>query len=98
MRRKLMICLAYSGAPMEPDGTEWNLKRAVRRPSWPSASFHSAPGPVCANLWNKTGTFGNRVLYVDNRGIAGLAGCVQRIGSFRGDPSGQDKARAQAEG
>ena len=43
---------------------------------------------------NKTGTFGPGMLYVDNRGIVGLAGAGERIGSLQGPRSDNASARA----
>src|SRR5258705_4093486 len=45
--------------------------------------------------WNKTGTSGQGMLYVDNRGIVGLAGAGERIGSLQGPKS--DNARTRAD-
>src|ERR1700722_1747604 len=38
------------------------------------------------NLWNKTGTLGVGLLYVDNRGSRGDCGTGERIGSVQSDP------------
>ena len=69
-----MICLAYP----EPAGTKWNPRERARshcRARGVPIAWPSLPTLSGAILWNKTGTHGNRVLYVDNRGIVRPSGC-----------------------
>src|SRR6266576_470725 len=78
---------------MESNGTLGRGPRPIAAPATFPLHGRSLPTLSGAILRNKTGTHGNRVLYVDNRGIVGPSGCGQRIGSTR---SGPKRARTGA--
>ena len=64
--RKLIICWDFPQNPMELGGR--------MQPFLWGRDGDTARHPASAAEWNKTGTFDQGMLYVDNQGIAELAG------------------------
>jgi hypothetical protein len=76
-RRKLMICRGFPRLLKYP-------ARRWRRTSRPNRSGDHTLDPAAHISGNKTGTFAQEMLYVDNRGSSG----VTVRGPYRVDPEG----------